>query len=50
MSTLFLFFKLALGVCHCGIQRVMMILNIRTFRAENISYFMDFKNLKAIID
>lgn len=41
-------FKLALGVCHCGMQRVMMILNIRTFRADNISYFMNFRSLKAI--
>lgn len=43
-------FKLALGVCHCGMQRVMIILNIRIFRADTISYFMDFKNLKAFVD
>jgi len=43
-------FKLALGVCHCGMQRVMMILNIRIFRADNLSYFMDFRSLKAIIN
>lgn len=43
-------FKLALGVCHCGMQRVMMILNIRISRADNISYFMDFRSLKAIIN
>lgn len=43
-------FKLALGECHCGMQRVMMILNIRIFREDNISHFMDFRSLKAIIN
>lgn len=43
-------FKLALSMCHCGMQRGIMILNIRIFRAGNISYFMDFKSFKAFVD
>lgn len=30
-------FKLALDVCHCGMQRVMMILSIKIFRADNFA-------------
>lgn len=50
MSTFVSLFKLALGVWHYGMQKVMMILNIRIFRADNISCFMDFKSLKATVD
>lgn len=42
-------YKLALDVCPCGMQRVRMTFNIRIFRADDISYFMDFKSLKTVV-